>query len=192
MVALGVISFALLSILGLMTISMTVHQDASSDSVLSLMTESALQEVRNYNAPTVNLSGATSPYSFAKLAPPYTGYIYFDADGQITMDGYRVGATITPSSTSSGGIQSTDVGIPMNSPTLNASNTGNASVPLTAATTTLPTGTYYTCKITTLQPVLFNGTSTPSMIVIKLTFSWLGGTAGHSRTIFSSLSNNAN
>jgi Tfp pilus assembly protein PilV len=194
-VAVGIISFALISILGVMTISMTVHQDASIDSVFSIMTESAVQEVRNYNAPAVNL--ASGPlYSFGKLTG-YTGYIYFDEDGQITMDQYRTTATTAQSSAA---VQSTDLGILMSPPALNPANANasNASVPLTTAMASgWPAGTYYTCTITTAQPTLSTGATTPSMYLIKLTFTWPPGITGaalaaHTRIILSSISNNTN
>jgi Tfp pilus assembly protein PilV len=197
-VSIGIISFALLSILGVLSIAIGVHQDASTDSVFSIMTETALQELRNYNAPTITLATASN-YNFGKLggltsASP--GYIYFDADGQIAMDGYRNGSSIIQSSATGSGIQSVDVGILMNSPTLNSdkSLTGKtfASVPYTTAITPLPTGTYYTCKITTVQPRLASGNTTSSMYLVKLVFTWLSGAPQHTRTIFSSVSNNTN
>jgi type II secretory pathway pseudopilin PulG len=199
--ALAIISFALLSILGVLSIAMDVHRDASIDSVLSLMTESSLQELRNYNTPTVNLASGT--YGFGKIAPSppaaaaYTGYVYFDPDGQVTGDAYWTGAnssgvpTISPSTTSSD--QSTEVGINMSGSTLSA-NAGKSGVPLTVALATPPAGTFYTCKITTIQPTLSTG-PTSSMYLIKLTFSWPPGASTanqHARIVMSSISNNTN
>jgi Tfp pilus assembly protein PilV len=202
LIAFCVISFALFSILGVLSIAMTVHEDASNDSVFSFMTETALQEVRNYNATATSLAPTATPtYSFGKLAPGYTGYIYFDADGQITMDSYRQSTSTltTQTSTASGGTQSTDIGIFMTPGTLNSSNNGNASLPLTGTLTlaNLPPSTYFVCTITTQQPTLANG-ATSSMYVVQLTYVWppqLYGNnppASHTRTVFSSISNNIN
>jgi Tfp pilus assembly protein PilV len=199
-IAIGVISFALLSILGVLSMAMTVHQDASIDSVLSIMSESALQEVRNYNRPTNSL--VSGSYSFSKLASFSTttpGYIYFDQDGQITADAYwnaktSTGATAPVASTAT--TQSTEVGINMNGSTYTANN-GPSGMPLTTAlaASSLPATTYYTCKITTSQPTLFNGATTTSMYFVQLTFSWPPGASAanqHTRTVVASISNNAN
>jgi type II secretory pathway pseudopilin PulG len=196
-IAIGVISFALISILGVLSMAMTVHRDASIDSVLSLMTESSLQELRNYNRPTNSLASSGSAYNFSKLtsftaATP--GYIYFDQDGQITGDAYwsapnSTGATApTPSTTT---LPSTEVGSNMNGSAFSA-NAGNAGMPLNAAPTALPTGTYYTCQITAIQPTLATGL-TSSMYLIKLTFSWPSNASTanqHTRIVMSSISNN--
>ena len=198
-VAIGVISFALLSILGLLSISMTVHQDASIDSVLSIMTETAMQELRNYNTPNASLATASN-YSFSKIAPGYTGYIYFNQDGQITADAYWTGAnssgtpTISPSTAAN---QSTEVGVNMNGGTF-VTNGGKSGVPLanSLAVASQPAGTYYTCNITTSLPTLYPGstapTPTPSMYLVTLKFTWLSADAYHTRTVATSISNNTN
>ncbi len=197
--AIGIISFALLSILGVMTIALSVHQDASVDSVFSLMTESALQGVRNYNTPANSLSSsASSSYNFNKLTG-YTGYLYFDQDGQISADAYWSGANaaslpmVTTSTTSAN--QSTAVGVNMSGTTLSA-NQGKSGMPLPAILVSPPSGSYYICKITTLQPTLSTGGSvSPSLYLIRLTFSWPASAPAasqHSRTVMASISNNTN
>jgi Tfp pilus assembly protein PilV len=200
-IAIGIIAFALISILGVMSMSMVVHKSSSDDSVFSIMTETALQEVRNYNTPANKFSAGETPYNFSKLGnltASTPGYIYFDEDGQITADDYWKGlngSTGTPTITTSGSsVQSTDVGDNLAGSIV--TNPGNAGVLSLSAITPLPTGTYYTCAITTTQPTLANAaTTTPSMYVIILTFTWppnASVTTQNKRVIVTSISNNWN
>ena len=199
-VAIGVISFALISIIGVMSISMSIHQDSSNDAVFSIMTETALQEVRNYNTPANSLySGSAYTFSklgnFTKAAP---GYVYFDEDGQITADSsWNLSNTagvpqVTTSTTAAN--QSTEVGVNLGGSTFTA-NQGHSGMPLTAALTTIPANTVYACQIAAIQPTLASGATTPSMYLIRLTFSWPQSAPvanQHTRVVVSSISNNFN
>jgi hypothetical protein len=147
--------------------------------------------LRNYNTPA-----NPSSYNFNKLTS-YTGYIYFDRDGQITADAYWTGAntsgvpTLATSTTSAN--QSTEVGVNMSGSTLNA-NQGKSGMPLQAAQSPPPSSTYYTCTITTIQPTLSTG-STSSMYLVKLKFSWPSNAPvanQHTRAVLASISNNTN
>ncbi len=70
--AIAIASFALISIVGLLSVALVTHQDSANDSVMTLMTESALLEMRNVG--------------FAHIDSTKTYYLYFDADGQVTAD----------------------------------------------------------------------------------------------------------
>lgn len=64
----GIVSFALMSILGVMSMTLVAHRDSSTDSIFSIMTETAVQEVHNYNSPATFLTSGT--YNFTnKLLP---------------------------------------------------------------------------------------------------------------------------
>ncbi len=182
-IAIGIIAFALISIIGVMGLSLKAHEASSVDSVFAIMTEAALQEVRNDNTSTVPLSGAA--YNFNTKFKNYHGYVYFDIDGQITKDAARSSATATSST-----IQSAELGINVSPPTLNANNTGKPGVPLYSVGTSLPATTYYICSITTNPATNSTGTTTASMYIVKLTFTWPGNSTG--RVILSSISNNTN
>ena len=192
-IAIGVVAFALISIIGVLGISLKAHGDSSVDSVFSVMTETAMQEVRNDNTSLVPL--AAGAYNFNAKFGAYTGYLYFDEDGQITKDAARTAsstASPTSSSTPSSTIQSTEMGVDVSQPAFfNPANAGNQGVPLPAkATTGLPATTYYTCTITTLPAKNSTGAASTSMYLVKLTFTWPGNATG--RVIFSSISNNTN
>jgi len=209
-IAIGIVSFALISIIGLVSVTVTTHENSSTDAVFSIMTETALQEVRNYNTAANSLySGATSGYSFTKLATQFStttgkpGYIYFDVDGQITGDS----AATLPNSggnpvlnASSSSAESTEMGY--NTGAL--ANGSKPGMPLTSAltTATLPANTVYVCQITVNNQVsLVQSTSpTQNMYLVILTFSWpasawpAGAPPGnqHTRVVVSSISNNVN
>jgi Tfp pilus assembly protein PilV len=199
--AIGIISFALISIIGLMSVSMNVHQDSSNDMIFSIMTETALQEVRNYSTPSNSLySGATSPYNFSNKFSNYTGYIYFATDGQITADSswnLSNASTSVPNVTQSttAANQSTEVGINLGGSSLVA-NQGRSGMPLAAALTTPPSSTVYQCQISTIPLKLTNATTaTPSMYLIKLNFVWPASAPAanqHSRQVITSISNTVN
>jgi Tfp pilus assembly protein PilV len=218
-IAIGIVSFALISIIGLVSVTVTTHANSSSDAVFSIMTETALQEVRNYNTAANSLySGATSPYSFTKLATQFSttttgtvtttnpGYIYFDVDGQITADS---AATLPNNSqgkpnlnNSSSTAESTEMGYN----TGISANKSLPGMPLTSPLTTLPTNTVYVCQITVNNQVTVAQSSTPgqnnyastptqNMYLVVLTFAWPAGatTANqHTRVVVSSISNNVN
>jgi len=195
-IAIGVIAFALISIIGVLGISLKAHEDSSVDSVFSIMTETALQEVRNDNTSLVSLAGgASGAYNFNTKFGTYTGYLYFDEDGQITQDAARKASTTTmPTSiaTPNTTTLSTEMGIDVSQPiSYNPTNGGNQGVPLTTKVITgLPATTYYMCTITTLPAQNSNGTTSASMYLVKLIFTWPGNSTG--RVIFSSISNNTN
>ncbi len=198
-IATAIIAFAMCSIIGLMSITMISHQDSSTDSVFAIMTDTALQEVRNSIAPEVNLRTAAANYNpFTSATPPFqsfTGYLYFDEDGQIAQD--------APSTSPF----STELGVMINPPTLNATNKGSPGVPLAspAAAGSLPASALYLCTITTVQPkipAIGGGTATsPNLYIIKLTFVWPPSLfplpagqvpAGHTRVVLGSVSNHTN
>jgi Tfp pilus assembly protein PilV len=210
-IAIGIVSFALISIIGLVSVTVTTHENSSTDAVFSIMTETALQEVRNYNTAANSLySGATSPYSFTKLAsqfpmanpngtPPTSakpGYIYFDVDGQITGDS----AATLPNSggspnlnASSSSAESTEMGY-------NAGISANKSLPgmpLTSPLSPLPANTVYVCQITVNNQITLPQATVPTqnMYLVILTFGWPASAATanqHTRVIVSSISNNVN
>jgi hypothetical protein len=179
--ALGIVAFALISMLGVMSVSLLSHQDSSVDSVFTLMTESAMQEIRNVGFLGYLKANLGHP---APLSTATTYYIYFDVNGQITADG---------------GLAS---GHSYEVETLNpTANTGVPGIPLTSALTTattpaIPANTIYSCTITVSQPTLAQASSpTSSLYVIKMVFAWpvTAPTANQkTRTVIASLSNNYN
>ena len=202
-IAIGIVAFALLSIIGLVSVTVTTHENSSTDAVFSIMTETALQEVRNYNTAANSLyTGATSGYSFTKLATQFStttgkpGYIYFDVDGQITGDS----AATLPNSggnpnlnASSSSAESTEMGY-------NAGTSANKSLPgmpLTSPLSPLPANTVYVCQITVNNQVTLPQATVPTqnMYLVILTFGWPASAATanhHTRVIVSSISNNVN
>jgi Tfp pilus assembly protein PilV len=150
-IATAIISFALLGILGVMAASLATHQDAGTDSVLTLMTESSLQEIRNLGFSNIN-------YNYTNSTPVTNYYVYFDSQGQVTADG-NSSSVDTETSTATA------------APTTN-------SLPATTALTssTIPSGTVYQCKITPSTVTLASASSTSgSMYRLKLTFTWPAG-----------------
>ncbi len=202
-IAIGIVSFAMISIIGLVSVTVTTHENSSTDAVFSIMTETALQEVRNYNTSANSLySGATSGYSFTKLATQFSattgkpGYIYFDVDGQITADS----AATLPNSggnpvlnASSSTAESTEMGY-------NGGSSANKSLPgmpLTLPLSPLPANTVYVCQITVNNQVTLAQATAPTqnMYLVILTFGWPASAAAanqHTRVIVSSISNNVN
>jgi uncharacterized protein (TIGR02598 family) len=217
-IAIGIVAFALLSIIGMVSVTVTTHESSSNDAVFSIMTETALQEVRNYNTPANSLySGATSTYTFTKLATQFSstttgtvttanpGYIYFDVDGQITADS----AATLPNSggnpnlrQSSSSAESTEMGYNSGS----SANGSQPGMPLTSALTPLPANTVYVCKITVNNQVAlaqsstsnqnnYSSTPTQNMYLVILTFAWPASASPanqHTRVVISSISNNVN
>ncbi len=212
-IAIGIVAFALLSIIGLVSVTVTTHENSSTDAVFSIMTETVLQELRNYNTSANSLySGATAPYSFNKLATQFStttgkpGYIYFDVDGQITADS----AASLPNNTSGNPVlsassstaESTEMGY--NSGT--SANGSKPGMPLTSPLTTLPANTVYVCQITINNQVALAQSSsanqntyatnpTQNMYLVILTFAWPASAAPanqHTRVVVSSISNNVN
>lgn len=149
-IALGIVSFALISILGVMSLTVVAHRDAANDTVLTMMTEAAMQEVRNQG-----FSGLSA----------YSGYIYFDQYGQITADRYFSGTTgisYEANTTTTGG--GTNRGLPALTSFANTVFQTNA---------VLSTNTMYQCAITTTQVTLPSAAAvSPSLYLVKLTFSW--------------------
>jgi len=209
-IAIGIVSFALISIIGLVSISATTHANSSTDAVFSIMTETALQEIRNYNTPANSLSAsATSTYTFTKLATQFSstkpGYIYFDVDGQITGDS---AATLPNTggkpvlSASSASAESTEMGFNAGS----SSNKGQPGMPLAVALSPLPGNTAYVCKITVNNQVSVAQSSsasqntyatspTQNMYLIVLTFAWPAAAPAadqHTRVVVSSIANTVN
>lgn len=199
--ALGIVSFALMSILGVMSMTLVAHRDSSTDSIFSIMTETAIQEVHNYNSPATSLASGTYNFNNKLLPTPigatpsgneYCGYIYFDVDGQITADGSSMASAAGTPIVLSSSTQSTDVGANIST---SKANTGYRSVPLPQplALNALPTGTYYSCQITIVPatnslgilpattagsaatPTSLGTPSEPSSYLIKLSFSWPPG-----------------
>ncbi len=195
-IAIGIVSFALISIIGLVAVSVTTHANSSTDAVFSIMTETALQEVRNYNTAANPLSAnVTSAYNFTKLATTFTtaapGFIYFDVDGQIAADNSAKlpntgGNPVLTASTAT--LESTEMGNAGAS-----SNSGRPGMPLTAAASPLPANAVYTCQIVVKPVTLAGGSSTtPNMYLVILTFYWPSSAPVQHKSVVSSISNTVN
>ncbi|MEI9999133.1 MAG: hypothetical protein WDO13_08145 [Verrucomicrobiota bacterium] len=180
-----------MTMMGVLSMSLVVHTDSATDSIFSLMTETALQEVRNDSTPMVR--SASSPNDFgdrfkAYQVDPNNGspgsphYVYFDVSGQITADLARTAAGTTSTAT-----PSTELGTNVAPPP--GGGYPDPGVPLTAPAADLGAPTYYTCAITTQQATTSTGSFTTNMYLVKLTFTWPYPANVNQRVIYSSIVN---
>ncbi len=92
--ALGITSFALIAILGLLTVGLDTSRDSIDDTVVSLLGQDAYTRVR---ADVAKLYNQTTP-----TTPPFTQSYYYDRDGRFVADPannptfYQVSASVGP------------------------------------------------------------------------------------------------
>ena len=153
--AIAIASFALISIVGLLSVALVTHQDSANDSVMTLMTESALLEMRNVG--------------FTNIDPTKTYYLYFDADGQITADFGGNGSSSTSYEVTASSAASA-AGTPLTTPLGNYPANTVYQCSMTIQQTTLAQGTavspsLYLIKLQFAWPVYAAAASQKSQLV---------------------------